>query len=95
MRIDVLCESITEFMEETRPLLESIKEDVSSDSYERQFSRVYFSDEFPANSGSERSGFTTQMMRRQNDDELEVEDQGRGAAPMMRIGGQEFLETPD
>jgi hypothetical protein len=107
MRIDVLSESITELMEETRSLLERIKEDEeeghddthshrsgSSDSDDAQFSTTYFSDG-STHPGFGRHGFTSELMRRQDNDELEVGEQGRGGALMMGIGGQEFLETPD
>ncbi len=106
MRIEVLCENITEFMEGTRSLLGNIKEDedeegdddthsqssVYSDPNDR---RVFFPEDIALHGDFERYRFTTQLMLRQRVDELEVGDQGRGGAPMMGIEGQQFLEIPD
>lgn len=89
-------------------MLESIKEEVDEEkegdddthnhrsvSSEPDFGRVFFSEDIAVNGDLERYGFTTQLMRRQREDDLEVGDRGRGGAPMPETGVRPFLETPD
>jgi hypothetical protein len=105
MKIDVLCGNITEFVEGTRTLLECIKEEEDEEeghdnthSHRSVYSggldrRVFFPDDIAVNGELERYGFTTQLMRRQRDDELGVGGQRRGGAPFPETGVRAFLET--
>jgi hypothetical protein len=108
MKIDVLCENIKDMMEgrefcwralrrrwTRRRRVMTILTTIAVSPLSPISDEFFFSEDIAVNGDLERYGFTTQLTRRQREDDLEVGDRGRGGAPMPETGVRPFLETPD